>query len=88
MFSRGRFAECLINETARVPSKSGRKAYFFGKSYLCTLNRRNRQIFRVQKFVIGLKSSTIAAYVFSLWSIFMMGESSDMNCCIFTLLLS
>ena len=75
-----RLHECLANLVGKlilgkklfVHIKS-KKSPNFSRSEIC-----NRFI---------LKSPTIAAYVFSLWRIAIMGESSDINCCIFTLLL-
>ena len=82
----GSFAEYLINETARVPSKSGRKTYFWEK-VICAHQVEEITIFLRSEICnrFMLKSPTIAAYVFSLGSISIMGESSDINCCIFTL---
>ena len=85
MFSIGSFAEYLINEVARVLSKSGRKN--LGKKLFVHMKSKKSPIFSRSEICsrFMLISSTIAAYVFSPWSISIMGESSDINCCIFTL---
>ena len=75
-----RLQECLANLVGKlilgkklfVHIKS-RKSPNFSRSEICN------------KFI--LKSPTIAAYVFSRWIISIIGESSDINCCIFALLL-
>ena len=61
----GSFVEYLINETARVPSKSGRKAYF-GKKLLVHIKSKKSPNFSRSEicFRFMLKSPTIAAYVF------------------------
>ena len=75
-----RLHECLANLVGKlilgkklfVHIKS-RKSPNFSRSEICN------------QFI--LKSPTIAAYVFSRWIISIIGESSDINCCIFALLL-
>ena len=75
-----RLHECLANLVGKVIL--GKKLFVHIKS------RKSSNLSRSEicnRFI--LKSPTIAAYVFSRWSIFMIGESSDMNCCILALLL-
>ena len=75
-----RLHECLANLAGKlilgkklfVHIKS-RKSPNFSRSEICN------------KFI--LKSPTSAIYSFSRWIISIIGESSDMNCCIFALLL-
>ena len=75
-----RLHECLANLVGKlmlgkklfVHIKS-KKSPNFSRSEICN------------KFI--LKSPMIAAYVFSHWRIAIMGESSDINCCILVLLL-
>ena len=75
-----RLHECLANLVGKLILEKklfvhikSRKSPNFSRSEIC-----NRFI---------LKSPTIAAYVFSRWIITIIGESSDINCCIFALLL-
>ena len=75
-----RLQECLANLVGNV---------ILGKKLFVHIKSKNSPNFSrseiCNKFI--LKSPTIAAYVFSLWSISIIGESSNTNCCIFTLLL-
>ena len=75
-----RLHECLANLVGNV---------IFGKKLLVHIKSKNSPNFSrseiCNRFI--LKSPTIAAYVFSLWSISIIGESYDMNCCILMLLL-
>ena len=75
-----RLQECLANLMGKVilgkklfVHIKSKKSPNFSRSEICN------------KFI--LKSPTIPAYVFSLISISIIGESSDTNCCIFPLLL-
>ena len=75
-----RLHECLANLVGKL---------ILGKKLLVHIKSKKSPNFSRSEICnrFMLKSPTIAAYVFSLWSISMMGESSDINCCIFTLLL-
>ena len=75
-----RLHECLANLVGKLIL--GKKSFVHIKSKKSP-NFSHLEIYN--RFI--LKSPTIAAYVFSLWRIAMMGEDSDINCCIFTLLL-
>ena len=73
-----RLQECLANLVGKLIL--GKKLFVHIKS------RKSPNLSRSEicnKFI--LKSPTIAAYVFSRWIISIIGESSDMNCCIFAL---
>ena len=75
-----RLHECLAKLVGNV---------IFGKKLLMHIKSKNSPNFSrseiCNRFI--LKSPTIAAYVFSLWSISIIGKSSDMNCCMLMLLL-
>ena len=74
------FTEYLINESERLPCKCDRKTYF-GKEVICA--HQVEEIFSrseiCHRFI--LKSPTIA----HVWSISILGESTDINCCVFKL---
>ena len=75
-----RLQECLANLVGEL---------ILGKKFFVHIKSRKSPNFSRSEICIKfiLKSPTIAAYVFSRWILSIIGESSDINCCIFALLL-
>ena len=89
VFFYGEFCRISDQWGCRSASQIWWENVMLGKKLFVHIKSKNSPNFSrleiCNKFI--LKSPTIAAYLFSLWSISIIGESSDTNCCIFTLLL-